>query len=127
MPHERYGHYNELVEAGYDYLNGKISLGIFEETVNRIFSFIRDGEGQLRSLEFPEDLHDHLKSEYVKATEGFAYFEQGIDKIREFVEKKQREILWEGLSLAKRGCDLLNEVIQAQESRLDNPDESKSA
>lgn len=120
MDDVRYGHFNELVESGFAYLKGKMSIGLFEETVNRIFSYVRDGEGQFKAIELPEDLRKQLQGDLKKAEEGFTLFEEGIAKIRKFMDEKNKEILWQGLCLTKLGCDLLNEVMQNQEKRLEN-------
>jgi hypothetical protein len=109
-----YGHYDELVEAGSAYLKGKISRGVFEETANRILTFIRMGWKEFKSISLPPELNSKLKKEIIKAEKGFALFEQGVEKARKIAdqEKPQEELLWQGLGLAKWGCDLLNEFIR---------------
>jgi hypothetical protein len=109
-----YGHYDELLEAGSAYLKGKISRGVFEETANRILSFIRIGWKDFKDISLPPDLNSKLLKEIAKAEKGFVLFAQGVEKMRKVAdqEKPQEEIFWQGLVLAKWGCDLLNEFIK---------------
>lgn len=117
-----YGHFGELVESGFAYLKGELSLGLFEETVNRVLSALRDGEGKFKAIDLPPELKAELHQDLAKIEEGFKLFEEGIEKIRKFIEDKDKNILWEGLCLTKLGCDYLNEVMRQEEERLHNED-----
>lgn len=117
-----YGHYNELVEAGTAYLQGKISRGIFEETVNRVLIFVREGRKQFDAILLPPELSARFKPIMQKARKGFILFEQGIEKMRQAVDAdgKREGDFWQGIGLARFGCDLLNEVLENQEKFLED-------
>jgi hypothetical protein len=123
----RYGHYNELATAGVAYLTGKISRGLFEETINRILVFVRDGKRQFQAIQLPPELKKIFQEDMEKARKGFWLFEQGIEKMRKAVdeERKKEEVLWQGIGLVKFGCDLLNEVMIHYEKLFGNGDEGE--
>lgn len=115
MDNLHYGNFNELVEIGFAYLRGQTSIGIFEETVNRVFLALRDGQGKFKALELPLELKSQLRGDLVKVEEGFKLFNEGIQKVKEFVDLKDKNILWQGLSMIQLGCDLLNDVARKTE------------
>lgn len=120
----RYGNYNEIVEAGFAYFKGEITVGVFEETVNRVLACIRNGQGQFKAIQLSSDLKIELQDDLEKVEKGFSLFEEGLRKIQKFIDEKDRTLLWEGLSLAKVGCDLLNEVIKHYEESTEGHGES---
>lgn len=124
MENARYGHYNEIVQAGYAYLRGEITIGLFEEAVNRVLLFLKEGEEEFMSIELPPDADDNLRNDFEVARKGFAFFKQGISKVKAFVDEKKEDILWQGLFFTQLGCDLLNEAIKGQEDALEPEEDS---
>lgn len=108
----RYGHFNQLVEISMKMLEQKISLGEFEETINRIIATIRSGYAEINKIKLPPDLTPEAAKELERVKEGMALFEIGVQEMRKYIDTNEKQYLVEGLHVAQRASQMLNSVME---------------
>lgn len=111
MNEPRYGHFNQLVEVSIRMLEQKISIGEFEETLNRIIANIRAGYAELNKVELPSDISVEAMNEFKVVKESMSLFEIGVQEMRKYIDTKERQHLVTGLQMAQKANEILNAVI----------------
>lgn len=114
----RYGHFNQLVEVSMKMLDQKISIGEFEETLNRIIANIRIGYSELDKIEVSNS-QSEAALDLQRAREGMALFEIGVQEMRKYIDVNERQYLLEGLKIAQKGSRILNDIIKLHDYEED--------
>lgn len=109
---ERYGHFNQLVEVSIQMLEQRISLGEFEETLNRIIAIIRTGFTEFNKIDAPLNLKGETARELLMVQQGLTLFERGVQEMRRYIDTRERQHLVEGLRMAQKANELLNEIVR---------------
>lgn len=112
MAEPRYGHFNDLVRLSVLILEEKINIGEFEESLNQMLSVVREGFSEFKKIDLAQPLREKVKAHLEEAEEGLSLFEQGIQKMRLFVDHRERKFLVEGLKMVQEASDKLNKVIE---------------
>lgn len=92
---------------------GQISLDDFKEELKKNKENLIKIKKDLEKTNIPADILPQIKEEMTLGLKGIEFFITGMEKMEEYIKKRNLKFLEEGLKLSREGNALLDSAIKA--------------
>lgn len=105
-------HLQEVEDACQRIASGEWDTDQFADYIDQLAEKLQERENFIRQIEIPPEAIEDMREELEVGFSGISHWNDGVNRLAQFIEETDIAHLEEGLDLCRQGNDLLNEAMR---------------